>query len=317
MKKQTYPISAFLSVTLRCNSRCLHCDIWKSKKDEPKSLEIYKKLPISLRMIDITGGEPFLRDDLVKLVGMIKKTCPRARLLITTNGLLPAVIIKQAPQLLQLDPKMAFRVSLDGMKTVHDEIRGVPGAFKKAVKTLNVFKKLRVKDLGIIFTLMELNKKEIRGILDFCKKQKLQFSLNLIHDSPVYFGKGHLGLRPKLKSTKEGLQQVTKFFVPSFNPKNWAKSWFYKKLSDYAETGKRPLRCGAGENFFYLDPFGDVYLCQFKNWKIGNLKKQSFSEIWQGEKRKKYLKIAQKCNGCFMICTAKDEMRKHPFLLLR
>ncbi len=317
MKKQIYPTSTFLAVTLRCNSRCLHCDIWKTRKKEPKSLEVYKKLPNSLRMIDITGGEPSLRDDLVEIIKVLKKTCPKARILITTNGLLSEKIAKITTKILKINKNVAFRISLDGTGKIHDRIRGVPQAFKKAVKTIKTLKELRVKDLGIIFTLTKLNKGELPKVLDFCKKEKLQFSLNLVHESPIYFGEKKKNLRPNPKEIEKGLEKVSQLFIPSLNPKNWSKSWFYKQLAKYVKTGRRPIKCGAGENFFYLDPAGNVYICHFKNWKIGNLKKQSFAEIWQGKEREKYLKLAGKCNSCFMVCTAKDEIRKHPLLMLK
>ena len=62
-EKLIEPTSASLAVTLRCNSRCVICDIWKRKNRQELSPVIYKKLPQGLKNIDITGGEPFLRND--------------------------------------------------------------------------------------------------------------------------------------------------------------------------------------------------------------------------------------------------------------
>jgi MoaA/NifB/PqqE/SkfB family radical SAM enzyme len=315
--KQIYPTSASFAVTLRCNSRCLHCDIWRRKTKREISPAIYRKLPPTLKSIDVTGGEPFLRDDLVEIVGALKQACPRARILITTNGLLSKKINQMTKKILHLDKNIAFRVSLDGMGKVHDKIRGAPQAFEKANKTIKALKKLKVKDLGIIFTLTKLNQNEMPRILDFCKKEKLNFSLNLVHESPIYFGVKKMNLRPRPAEISGRLEKTAWFFIPSFNPKNWAKAWFYRGLVSYTQTGKRPIKCGAGENFFYLDPFGDVYLCHLKNWKIGNLKKQSFSQIWQGAERKKYLKMAKTCHDCWMICTARDEIKKIKWRILK
>jgi len=312
-----FPRSAFLAITFRCNSRCLMCDIWKKKSREELSPDDYKKLPSSLREIDITGGEPFLRNDLLKIIKVLKEVCPKAKMLITTNGLLPKRINEMVPKMLETDKNLALRISLDGMGRVHDKIRGIPKAFDKAMETLKALKKLEAKDIGIVFTLMKKNKDELPKILDLCKKEKLNFSLNLVHESPIYFGEKKRGLRPNPKEIKESLEEVSRFFIPSLVPRNWAKGWFYKRLSDYAAIEERPIKCGAGENFFYLDPYGDVYLCHFKNWKIGNLKKQFFEEIWQEKKRKELLKFARKCHDCFMICTVKDEIRRCPLSLLK
>ena len=311
------PTTASLAITYRCNARCVMCDIWKKEEKRELPPKVYKKLPKTLKDIDITGGEPFLRDDLSEIVKILKEICPKARVLIITNGLLPRKTARVISSLLAWDKNLGFRVSLDGIGETHNQSRGVPGAFQKAIQTINVLKEFKIKDLGVIFTLMKINKDELPKILDFCQKEKLQFSLNLVHESPIYFGKDHLSLRPNFRETKKALNLVRKFFLPSLHPKNWAKAFFYQKLIDYAKTGKRPIRCGAGENFFYLDPLGNIYICHFKNWKIGNLKKQSFEEIWSKELRKKYLKRAKNCHNCFMICTAKDKIKKRKFSILR
>lgn len=310
------PTSAFLAVTYRCNSRCIMCDLWKRNNKDELLPEIYQKLPNNLKNIDITGGEPFLRKDLVEIIEILRKTCPKSKLLITTNGLLPEKIKKMSPEIIRKG-NVAFRISLDGWDQTHDRIRGVTGAFKKAIKSINILQKINVKNLGVIFTLMESNKNDLPKVLNYCKKQKLQFSLNLVHNSSIYFGSNHSHLRIDNHLLKESLVLVKKYFYYSLNPKNLAKLWFYKKLENYAITHERPIKCGIGENFFYLDPYGTVYLCQFKNWPIGNLKKQSFKEILNGEKTINYLQRSCKCHDCFMICTTKDEIKKHPFLLLR
>ncbi len=311
------PTSAFIAVTLNCNSRCLMCDIWKKAEKGFINQKVLRELPFSLKSIDITGGEPFLHPDLSAIVKTIHKTCPHARLLITTNGLIPEQIKQVAPLLLRIDKNMSFRVSLDGAGKIHDRIRGIKGAYNRVVKTLEVFRELKVKDLGIIFTLSKINNHHLIDILDYCKNEKLSFSLNLIHESPIYFGKNNKSLKLSLEDTQKNLKSVTDFFRKSPSPKNFAKTWFYKNLSDYAATGKRKIVCGAGENFFYLNPEGDIYMCHLKDWLIGNLNSQSFNKIWNSRLKPRYMKLAQNCNSCFMICTVRDELKRRPFLLLK
>ncbi len=73
----------------------------------------------------------------------------------------------------------------------------------------------------------------------------------------------------------------------------------------------RPLPCGAGENFFYMDPFANVFMCQIKNWPIGNLRKQSFEDIWYSKAKSQFLPKAEACNDCWIVCTAKDAIKKN------
>ena len=309
--KNSGPTGAILAITFRCNSRCLICDIWQRKQKGDVGLDICQKLPGSLRSIDITGGEPFLHPNLVGLVKTLKKTCPKARLLITTNGLLSEKIKKITPQLLQIDKNLAIRVSLDGMEEIHGKMRGVKGAFKKAIKSLKVLKQSGVKDLGIIFTLTKINKNEIKKILNFCKEEKLNFSLNLVYDSPIYFGLKHKKLSLSSKEIQKSLDLVISYYQKSLLPKNFGKRWFYQELKRYLQTQKRSIPCGAGEGFFYLDPQGNVYPCHLKNWLIGDLNKQSFGAIWRSHKKKEYLSKTEQCSDCFLICTTKEQIKKN------
>lgn len=318
MMRENYPKSAILAITYRCNSRCQMCDIWKKELKRKEICEdLYKKLPPGLESIDITGGEPFLSPRLLSIVKVLTGKFPNAQILITSNGYLTQKIANLSPQLIRINPKLAFRISLDGWERNHDQIRGVKGAFEKAQKTIKILKMLEVRDLGIIYTLLGQNYTDLNKILNYCKKEKLHFSLNLIHESPIYFGQGHKFLNPNYKQTREAIKKVMTFFAPVLSPKDLAKIWFYKNLIGYAKNQKRPIVCGAGENFFYIDPYGNFYPCHLKNWKIGNLLNQSFEEIWQGKKRKEYLKLAARCNDCFMICTTKDRIKKEKWRILK
>jgi MoaA/NifB/PqqE/SkfB family radical SAM enzyme len=121
------PIGCVAAVTYRCNSRCAMCDIWKQTPAERPELspEDYRWLPASLRSINVSGGEPFLRDDLVEIVRVMREACPRARVVISTNGLATQRIVAAVP----LMRDVAVRVSVDGVGEAHDTLRGVQGAW--------------------------------------------------------------------------------------------------------------------------------------------------------------------------------------------
>lgn len=311
MKNNQLPISAFLAVTLLCNAHCVMCDIWKNRGMDFTSLDVYKKLPASLEMIDLTGGEPFLRPDMADVVRVVHQTCPRARILITTNGFLHHSIEKQIDDILLADPRIAFRISMDGGSHVHEKVRRVPQAFEKVVHTISMLKQKGVGDIGIIYTLMKQNKHELKDVYGFTKEQHINFSLNVVHDSPVYFGNQKTQLRPKPQEVKEHFEWLFKQQMRSITPKNWAKAWFNKQSYYYMMTHRRPLPCGAGENFFYMDPFANIFMCHLKNWPIGNLKTQTFEEIWNGAPKQKFLSSARSCNDCWIVCTAKDSIKQH------
>jgi len=262
-------------------------------------------------MVDLTGGEPFLRNDIPDIVRTIRATCPKARILITTNGFLPEKIKKQVGAIITADYGIAFRISLDGWRATHDKIRGIPHAFDKVMNTIAILKIAGVKDIGLTFTLMRINQHQMKTVYAYCKKENLTFSLNIVHDSPIYFGNNKTSLSPTPKAVKKNFDYLFTQQLQSVNPRDLGKAWFNRSSYEYMLYHRRPLPCGAGENFFYMDPFANIYICQMKNWPIGNLQKQSFEQIWYAKPKQKYLPISRACNDCWIICTAKDAIKKH------
>lgn len=320
------PSEAIIAVTYQCNSRCLMCDVWKkaigsqqkavvrgeSHKQE-LAPEFYQKLPSSLKEINISGGEPFLRKDLIQIIKVLHRACPKARILISTNGFLIERIKKFTPQIIKVFPKLAIRVSLDGTGKLHDEIRGVKGGYYKAIASLYYLKGI-VKDLGIGFTLMEKNKQELLKVWMLCQRNNWDFSLSLVSDSSILFGNGKFLLRPKQNYfLKNIFQQLIKKQFQSSKPKNWARGWFNQELYNYLISGKRKLSCRGGSNFIYLDSFGLVYTCHFKPWLMGNLKQKSFKKIFESSLASRLRKKTNKCQDCWLICSARSSIKSEWF----
>lgn len=274
-------------------------------------VDVYRKLPPTLEMVDITGGEPFLRNDIPEIVRTIRTTCPTARILITTNGFLPEKIKKYAPTIVGNDPKIAFRLSLDGWGKTHEKVRGIPHAFDKVMETIGILKTAGVTDIGLTFTLMKVNQNELRTVYDYCRANGLSFSLNVLHDSPIYYGVDKKRLSPEPNLVKQDFLYLFSQQVKSANPKDWGKAWFNRYSYEYMVHHRRPLPCGAGENFFYMDPFANIFMCQIKNWPIGNLQKESFEQIWSSQAKQQRLPSAHACHDCWIICTAKDAIKKN------
>jgi len=113
-----------------CNCRCVMCDIWKgnhnlrqlSGQDVEGLLEALRRL--GTQQVLMSGGEALLNPNFFRLCQILKKEGLRITLLST--GLL---IDRHADQLLKLVDDII--VSLDGDESLHDEIRNIPGAFRK------------------------------------------------------------------------------------------------------------------------------------------------------------------------------------------
>jgi MoaA/NifB/PqqE/SkfB family radical SAM enzyme len=83
----------------------------------------------------ITGGEPFLRNDILEIMKYIELKGLRYSFI--TNGSL--ITKKIADKIVELNP-VGITFSIDGPEEIHDEIRGVNGTFKKAIRALTMIR---------------------------------------------------------------------------------------------------------------------------------------------------------------------------------
>lgn len=302
------PTYAIIAITLNCNARCVMCDIWKNKMVNELPPEAYLKLYPSLRDINVTGGEPFLRRDFPDVIANIKKACPQARLVVNTNGFLWRKIKEDMEKVIITDPTIAIRLSIDGIGEAHNAIRGIPNGFSFIIKTLAGLREVGVKDLGISFTLLEQNIEELPKVQQFAEKEGLEFSLTVATGSSIYFGKDKGKLRPaNTKKRTRVMEDAARFHYKHFDPKELARGWFVKRMIDYLVTGKRAFLCDAGSGFFYMDSFGNVYTCHLKPWIMGNILKTPLEDILS---KNVHANRVLACHDCWMICTAKSMMRR-------
>ncbi len=305
------PKEAIVAVTLNCNARCVMCNIWQNRIPNEVKPDFYTRLPPTLKDINITGGEPFLRADLPEVLRVIHKQCPNARLLINTNGYLKKRINDMIPEIYKDNPNIALRVSLDGFAHTHDNIRRLPHFFDFAMESLEICRKAGLKDLGVSYTLMSLNFQDLLKMYTYCKEHDMEFSLTVATDSPIYFGTGKVSLRPKIDDNLRAIfDELVTSQYSSYKPKNWVRAWFNKRLLQFIETNERALTCHAGDDFFYLDSLGRVYACHIKPWEMGNLNEASFEEIYNSKRSDTFRKKAKICNDCWMVCSARASIKK-------
>ncbi len=138
-----------------CNSRCVMCNIWKDGVRETMSLEqlrAYLKGSFfsEVNHVGITGGEPTLRKDLVELYRMLPECLPALKgASFISHGMQTAKAVdfytRVHTHYRQRGLEFSGMISLDGVGAVHDTIRGRPGAFAAASKTLLELKRAGVK----------------------------------------------------------------------------------------------------------------------------------------------------------------------------
>lgn len=304
------PVGCVAAVTYRCNARCTVCDIWKSdaRASEELTAADYAWLPPSLRSINVSGGEPFLRDDLVDLVAVVRKACPRARVVVSTNGLLPERIERMMSEMRDV----AVRVSIDAVGEAHDEIRGVEGAYERAMDTVSRLKSLGVTDLGLAATASERNPGELLRVKGVADGLGVSFIATAAHSSPIFFG-AHDSDRPRSEETVAEMRTIMKEELASRRPRDWARAYYMRGLIDYVRGRPRRLPCGAGVDHFFLDPVGDVYPCNISGVLMGSIREGSFEELRRRSADSVVPAVAACGEQCWMVCTVGPPMRRRPF----
>lgn len=300
----TGPTHAIVAVTYRCNARCTMCDIWKKSPSRELSPADYRRLPDSLREVNLTGGEPLLRDDLVDIIRTLKERSRGVRIVLSTNGLLPS----RLRAVLEDAGSVAVRVSLDGLGALHDRIRGTSGAYERALESLSVAREIGVRDAGICATMSRHNAGAIRDIQAVARDRGVQFSFTVAHSSPVFFGDKQSEEPAREPALREMAEIKSRLFV-SGRPKDWFKAYFVQGMMDMMQGRARPIRCRAGVDFFYLDPEGMVYPCHLWDRPIGNILEKTYDEM-VAEAREVLREAASCGRKCWMTCTVAPEMRR-------
>lgn len=305
------PIDVVLAVTYRCNARCIMCSIWKHPSTDDLRPEEYRFLPPSLRYVNLSGGEPFLRKDLPEIVRVVKERAPRAETIISTNGFLTDRIAGMMPEILKIDPGIGVGISIDGMGKAHDEVRGVPGGFDKSMATLDRLKALGMTNLRLAFTAVKENVDELPKVYELTKEKGVQFTLAVAQDSPHYF-RAEEDHTVRAEKFGERLRPVAEDLLRSGKPKNWLRAFFTHGLHRYASGAGRPFVCNAGSDFFFVAPNGDVYPCNILNDVMGNVRESSFEEIWSSDRAEAIRRTVRACDlRCWMICTARADMKRN------
>jgi len=303
-------MEAAVVTTYRCNARCEMCGIWKSptsaeEEFNPKALN---KLP-ALSFCNITGGEPFLREDIGEIVDILKKKSKR--IVISTNGYFTEKIVDIAKK----NKDIGVRISIEGLPSANDELRGIKDGFDHGLRTLLELQRLGLKDIGFGITVSDRNAKDMIELYQLAKAIDVEFATACVHNS-YYFHKWDNQI------TKKG--EVIDCFVELINEllktgrvKNWFRAYFNYGLINYIKGNKRLLPCGAGQDMFFLDPFGEIRPCNGMNTdsldnSMGNLNEKSFGEIWNSEKAKEIKERVKNCpKNCWMIGTASPAIKKN------
>lgn len=255
------PLYAHLDLTYRCNLKCVHCyavnepDRQELTTDEVKDILDQLADAGSLYLI-LSGGEAMLRKDYFEIAQYAKTKGFALRLM--TNGTLineenVKIIAKLCPLYVELS---LYAMSED----VHDAITKVPGSFTYTLATIYLLKRFNT-NIYIKTIAMQQNLDEIESVQHFSEKIHAKF----LKDSVI---------NPKLNNDISPLkyrlsdEQLIRFLNAT------SPQWKFQ------EYNLNDTLCNAGKGHVTINPYGEVFPCLRIQKKAGDLRKQSFQEIW-------------------------------------
>ncbi|MES9901885.1 MAG: radical SAM protein [Sedimenticola sp.] len=307
MRKQlSAPILVDFNITNRCNLHCPFCYA-NSTKDAEDELDfdtiksiLFQLDEMNVQRVSLVGGEPFIRDDIFDILSV----CDHLdfSLIINTNAYL---LTEEKIKRLKKHNISGVMISLDGPKDVHDKLRG-KGAYDKVVASISYFKKHKIPHASL-FTLTAQNAEYLietilsnersginnTGVMMVCptgragEKQLVPYKewSSLFNEVTDLLLAGTISSNIKFIPPNES-KVFWELFLPlkdSGRPELLSEVW---GISTEQKMDRRSLSCKAGIDTAAIDCLGNVYGCDlmisYPELRAGNLKENTFREIWDG-----------------------------------
>ncbi len=318
------PYALNFAMTYECNSRCKTCNIWTihRKKEELTldEIKIFAKNNNTFRWVRLTGGEPLLREDIIDIAkAFIDNSKDMYVMMMAVNSLINKdKIISTVKAILDLGvPRLSITVSLDGYRELHDQIRGIPGNYNRAIEVYKALSELKKQYPNLHrafgYTISKYNEGKFEDTYQGVRKdipdiKYDDFHVNIAHSSANYYQNPEMGdIRPG-KVYPDEIRQLIKNREPAFDQIHMIEDVYLKKSIEYARTGVTPMDCKSLNASIFLDPYGNLYPCTMWYHKITNVRDIDYDlrKMWntkESEDLRKDIK-AKKCPNCWTPCEA-------------
>ncbi|MCF0105787.1 MAG: radical SAM protein [Holdemanella sp.] len=297
----------FLELTLRCNEHCFHCG---SKCDgsyeDHVSFDEYKQLIDEVKenfgckdiLFCITGGEPLLRKDFFEIVDYIHTSGFKWGM--TTNGTL---ITKEISRKLKEAGMSTVSISIDGLEQTHDRQRGLKGGYKKAMEGIqNLIDEDCFEAIQVTTVFNHSNMHEMDELYNIFLNMDID-SWRVIGIEPI----GRALEHEDLLLTPDDQRKLFSF-IKSKREENMPICYgcsHYLGLEYERDVRDWYFLCGAGTFVASIDADGDIRACldieKSDSTIQGNIKKDSFTDIWNNKFtlfRKNLSVMCESCKGC-------------------
>lgn len=315
------PIQLTFFVTKRCNARCPFCFYLSRREEAPQAelnlaeIERISASLGSLLWLAFSGGEIFLREDLVEITRLFYRQNRPAIILFPTNGLQTERIRDYIETILRQCPKsiVVVKLSLDGPEPVHDALRGVPGAFQRTMATYHALGELLDRfpnfDLGINTVYCRATQETMDDTIAFVN------GLEYVRTHTVSLVRGEVaeeslkdvdmrGYWATIARMEEDLKnRVARTYRFGGARLKAAQDIVQRRLILQTMVEKqRLIPCYAGRLNLVLTETGDLHPCESFTMKIGNVRDHGcdVGQLMDSDRARQVRRMISH-NGCY--CT--------------
>lgn len=265
------PLNAHLDVTYRCNERCTHCYLDHDDHGEMTLAEIKNLLDqladAGVLFLTLSGGEILMRMDFFDILKYARQRqfCVRLK----TNGFM--IREKEADALRNLGVQ-EVRISIYSHRAeIHDGITKLPGSLKRSLGAIRLLKSRGV-NVMIGNVLMVQNVADYAGVKALAKDLGVEVTID-----------------PTITPRMDGDRSLLKLGIRDAQlAEVFRDSELVGDVDEFCalpgavdDSALDMVPCSAGHTYCYISPYGDVYPCVQFPLPCGNVRKDTFLNIWR------------------------------------
>lgn len=330
VRRPRSPVRAVVALTRRCNLKCDTCRTWSLPRGQEMTPDevarLFRAMP-DLAWLDLTGGEPFLRKDIVDVFRAVLSSTPSLAVLhFPTNGWYPERALECARLVRQARPEVTLlvTVSVDGPREVHDRIRGRQGAFDRAMETLREMGRIPGVQAYVGTTVGPENRACLSDLEDALSAElpgfdRRSWHWNLVQESGHFFANEGIATLPAHQAASMVQEHLSRRGLP-LSPVDLME-WMYL-VNVRAFLNGEPLRldCRALHASCFVSSDAVLYPCHVWDRPLVDLRDQGFrlEEAWASaaveDARREVTRLD--CGGCFTPCEAYTTLAGSPLRAL-
>ena len=286
--KNTIPYQATIELLTQCNLRCEHCYIPShtcSGLPYEKVIDVLNQLRrLGTFELLLTGGEIFLRNDILDIIAHARKL--GMRVVLFTNATLVSELQLRELKRMHIEEFSCTIFSMD--ECVHDSITHVNGSLRHTLRTMELARDIGLH-CGVKTVVMKKNYTDWKAIYEYCKENGFKYMAPASLMPKVDGDSSPLDFQLDYEHMKALYEEESRC---GLEEENLYRQW---SDSDYI--------CDALHYSIYVDSVGNVYPCNSFYFKVGNIWESRLEEIWNCSKEHKYILSLRKqdlkaCKKC-------------------